>query len=162
MVLMMSLTEFAKTTPIGGLCIILPVYISLLLLAKAIQALFASMKPMTEEIPASRALREALAILALAAVCFIAGLIVRMDPGLRAKNAFEEAVLERVLATRCYVALQDASPGGPSATHRCGNYRDAQGILNVGTGAGALARTMQPISMSPNVNLEHDDGRGVT
>jgi hypothetical protein len=53
MVLMRSLTEFAKTTLIGGFLIIPPVYISLLLLAKATQALLALMKPITEEIPAA-------------------------------------------------------------------------------------------------------------
>jgi hypothetical protein len=68
MVLMRSLTEFAKTTLIGGFLIILPVYVSLLLLANGIRALFTLMKPMTEEIPASVAFREVLAVLALAAV----------------------------------------------------------------------------------------------
>jgi hypothetical protein len=39
---------------------------------------------------------EILAILILAAICLIAGLIVRTAPGLRAKNAVEGAVLERL------------------------------------------------------------------
>ena len=54
------------------------------------------MKPITAGIPASLEFREILAILVLAAVSFIAGLIVRTGPGLRAKNAFEQAVLERL------------------------------------------------------------------
>jgi hypothetical protein len=50
-------------------------------------------------VPASVEFREILAILAilaLAAVCFIAGLIVRTGPGLRAKNAVEETLLEKL------------------------------------------------------------------
>ena len=37
-----------------------------------------------------------MAILLLVAVCFVVGLIVRTGPGLRAKNACERAVLERL------------------------------------------------------------------
>ena len=92
---MKTLAEFTKTTLIGGVLIILPVYVSLLLLAKALAGLVALVKPITAGIPAPAGFREALVILALAAVCFVAGLIVRTGPGLRAKNAVEHAVLER-------------------------------------------------------------------
>jgi hypothetical protein len=93
---MRTIAEFTKTTLIGGFLIVLPVYVSLLLLAKAVQGLLAAVKPITAGIPASVEFREILAILALAAVCFIAGLIVRTGPGLRAKNAVEEAPLEKL------------------------------------------------------------------
>jgi hypothetical protein len=36
------------------------------------------------------------AILLLVALCFVVGLVVRTGPGLRAKNAFEQAVLEKL------------------------------------------------------------------
>jgi hypothetical protein len=53
-------------------------------------------KPITAGIPASVEFREILAILALAAACFLAGLIVRIGPGLRAKNAVEATLLEKL------------------------------------------------------------------
>jgi uncharacterized membrane protein len=93
---MKALAEFTKTTLIGGVLIILPVYVSLLLLAKAVKGLLALVKPITAGIPASLEFRQVLAVLVLGAVCFIAGLIVRTGPGLRAKNAFEKAVFERL------------------------------------------------------------------
>jgi uncharacterized membrane protein len=93
---MKALAEFTKTTLIGGVLIILPVYVSLLLLAKAVKGLLALLKPITAGIPASLEFRQVLAALVLGAVCFIAGLIVRTGPGLRAKNAFEKAVFERL------------------------------------------------------------------
>jgi uncharacterized membrane protein len=93
---MKSLAEFTKTTLIGGILIILPIYVSLLLLAKAVTGLLALLKPITAGIPASLEFRGVLAVLALLALCFIAGLIVRTGPGLRAKNAFEQAVLEKL------------------------------------------------------------------
>ena len=93
---MKALAEFTKTTLIGGILIVLPIYVSLLLLAKAVQGLLAAVKPITAGIPASVEFREILAILALAAVCFIAGLIMRTGPGLRAKNAVEVTLLEKL------------------------------------------------------------------
>ena len=93
---MKALAEFAKTTLIGGILIILPIYVSLLLLAKAAKGLLALLSPITAAIPASVESREIMAVLVLAAVCFVAGAIARTGPGLRAKKSFERAVLERL------------------------------------------------------------------
>ena len=83
---MRTIAEFIKTTLIGGLLIVLPVYIAVLLILKAVQGLVAAVKPITAAIPGSVKFEEILAILILAAICFIAGLIVRTRAGLRAKN----------------------------------------------------------------------------
>jgi uncharacterized membrane protein len=88
--------EFTKTTLLGGFLIILPIYISILLLAKAVSGVLTLLNPITDKIPATVEFRQVLAALALIAICFIAGLIARTGPGLRAKNAFELAVLEKL------------------------------------------------------------------
>jgi uncharacterized membrane protein len=93
---MKTLAEFTKTTLIGGLLVILPLYVSILLLAKAAKGILALLNPLTAQIPASVEFRQILAFLLIAVICFIAGLIVRTGPGLRAKNALERAVLERL------------------------------------------------------------------
>jgi uncharacterized membrane protein len=93
---MRRLAEFVKTALIGGLLLILPIYVSIILIAKAVQGILAAMKPITAVVPASVQFREIVAVLVIVAVCFVAGLIVRTGPGLRAKNAFEAAVLERL------------------------------------------------------------------
>ena len=85
-----------KTTLIGGFLIILPIYVSIILIAKAIQGLVAALKPITAVVPAYVQFREIIAALVIITICFIAGLIVRTGPGLRAKKAFEGAVLERL------------------------------------------------------------------
>ena len=82
-----------KTTLIGGFLIILPIYVSIILIAKAIQGLVAALKPITAVVPAYVQFREIIAALVIITICFIAGLIVRTGPGLRAKKAFEGAVL---------------------------------------------------------------------
>jgi hypothetical protein len=50
---MKAIAEFAKTTLIGGFLIILPIYVSLILIAKALQGLLAAMRPITAVVPAS-------------------------------------------------------------------------------------------------------------
>jgi uncharacterized membrane protein len=93
---MRTIAEFIKTTLIGGIIIVLPVYIAVLLILKALQGLLAAVKPITAAIPGSVEFEEILAILVLAAICFIAGLIVRTRAGLREKNAIERRVLQRL------------------------------------------------------------------
>jgi uncharacterized membrane protein len=93
---MRTLAEFIKTTLIGGVLVILPIYIAVLLLAKMIVALLALLKPLTEHIPAGIEFRQIIAILLLLAFCFVVGLVVRTGPGLRVKNAFERAVLQKL------------------------------------------------------------------
>jgi uncharacterized membrane protein len=93
---MRTIAEFMKTTLIGGILIVLPVYIAVLLILKALQGLLAAVKPITAAIPGSVEFEEILAILVLAVICFIAGLIVRTRAGLRAKNAMERRVLQRL------------------------------------------------------------------
>ena len=93
---MKALAEFTRTTLIGGLLIILPIYIAVLLLAKTVKGLLGLLQPVAEQVPASVEFRQIVAILLLVGVCFVVGLIVRTGPGLRAKNACERAVLERL------------------------------------------------------------------
>jgi len=93
---MKPLAEFIKTTLIGGILIVLPIYVSILLLIKAFNGLLGVVKPIAAVIPASVEFEQALAILILAAICFLAGLITRTGPGIRAKDAFENAVLSKL------------------------------------------------------------------
>jgi uncharacterized membrane protein len=93
---MRTLGEFIKTTLIGGVLVILPIYIAVLLLAKMVMGLLGLLKPLTEHIPAGVEFRQIIAILLLPAFCFLVGLVVRTGPGLRVKNAFERAVLQKL------------------------------------------------------------------
>ena len=93
---MKRLLDFAKTTLIGGLLVVVPIYLIVLLVAKAFAKLFALLSPITAEIPARVEYRQAAAILIVFGVCFIAGLIVRTALGRRAVQAFERTVLAKI------------------------------------------------------------------
>lgn len=91
-----SLAEFMKTTLVGGLLVVLPLYVTALLLAKTVAGMLAVVSPVTAQIPASVHWRALVAWLIVLATCFVAGVIVRTAPGLRAKIALEKAVLEKI------------------------------------------------------------------
>jgi uncharacterized membrane protein len=93
---MRGIAEFAKTTLIGGILVMLPIYLSILLLLKAISGLMGLVSPITEGLPEALPFREVIAILVLIGACFICGIAVRTGPGLRAKNAIERSVLEKI------------------------------------------------------------------
>jgi uncharacterized membrane protein len=93
---MKGLAEFTKTTLIGGLLVVLPIYLSILLLAKTLSGILALLSPVTAAVPAGGQFRQVIAILIVFAVCFVAGLLARTGPGRRAKNALERSVLEKI------------------------------------------------------------------
>ena len=93
---MKKIAEFTKTTLIGGVLVILPVYICVLLIAKSISIVAALVSPITNQIPAALQFRQLFAILILIAGCFLAGLVLRTGVGIRAKNALERNLLERI------------------------------------------------------------------
>ena len=93
---MKTLAEFVKTTLIGGLLVILPIYVSFILLAKTLGGILALLSPVTAAIPAGVQFRQVIAILIVLTLCLLAGLVVRTRPGLRAMNALERGVFERV------------------------------------------------------------------
>src|SRR5512136_2596300 len=93
---MKRLAEFSKTTLIGGVLVILPIYIILLLLFKTVAGVAALVSPITAQLPAALQFREVIAVVVLIFVCFVAGLLLRTGPGLRTKNAVELNVLDRI------------------------------------------------------------------
>ena len=93
---MKGLAELTKTTLIGGVLIVLPIYLSILMVAKTLSVIVALLAPVTATIPAGAQFRQLIAVLIVLAVCFAAGIVVRTGAGLRAKNAFERSVLEKI------------------------------------------------------------------
>ena len=94
--IMQRIAEFTKTTLIGGVLVVLPVYVSALLLIKTLSGIVALLSPVTAQLPADAQFRRIIAFLIVVLVCFVAGLLVRTGTGLRAKNAFERMLLDKI------------------------------------------------------------------
>ncbi len=73
----------------------LPIYLSILMVAKTLSIIVALLAPVTATIPAGAQFRQLIAVLIVLAVCFVAGIVVRTGAGLRAKSALERSVLEK-------------------------------------------------------------------
>jgi uncharacterized membrane protein len=93
---MKRIAAFTRTTLVGGILVVLPAYLTFLVLAKGLQGLLGLLAPVAAQLPAAVELRGALAAVLLVAICFVTGLIVRTGPGLRAVDAFQHAILERI------------------------------------------------------------------
>ena len=92
-----GLAEFLKTTLIGGLLIVVPVYLTVLLLAKALGGLVALLAPVVALLPDTVQYARPLAAVALVVLlCFVLGLIARTTVGRRAIELFERRVLEKI------------------------------------------------------------------
>jgi uncharacterized membrane protein len=92
-----ALVEFLKTTLIGGLLIVVPVYLTVLLLGKALKGMIALLGPIVALFPESlHHFAQIIAIALVVVVCFMLGLIARTELGRRAIAAFEQRVLERM------------------------------------------------------------------
>jgi len=94
---MKAIAEFVKTTLIGGLLIGVPIYFSVLLLAKVAVGVMGLLAPITALLPESVLhLRQFAALSIVVAVCFLLGLAMRTVLGQRALQSFEARVLERI------------------------------------------------------------------
>ena len=94
---MKGLGEFLKTTLIGGLLIVVPTYLSVLLLAKALGAVMALFAPIVALLPeGAQHFGRVIAIALVVLLCFVLGLLARTGLGRRAIAAFERRVLERM------------------------------------------------------------------
>jgi uncharacterized membrane protein len=94
---MKALGEFVKTTLIGGLLIVVPIYFAVLLLLKAVTGLMALLHPIVAALPSSlENWRRVAAAVIVVAICFVLGLITRTRGGRRAQEWFETTVLEKI------------------------------------------------------------------
>jgi uncharacterized membrane protein len=88
--------RFLGTTFVGGLLVILPIYLAVLLLLKAVKTLMELVKPVAALVPESRLHPDLVAVVVVALACFMAGLLARALPRSKLGAAFEEKVLERI------------------------------------------------------------------
>jgi len=97
---MKAMTEFVKTTLAGGLLFLVPVVLTVLLVAKALQLAGQVLAPVSRLIPAEAiagvVVRDLLAVTAVVALCFAAGLLVRTAVGRALGDRLERTVLGRM------------------------------------------------------------------
>ena len=93
---MKAVAEFTRTTLVGGVLVLLPIYLAMLLLLKGLKAAMSLIATVTAQVPAALQFRELVAVLIILVACFVAGLVVRTGPGGRAVREMQRRVLEKI------------------------------------------------------------------
>jgi uncharacterized membrane protein len=93
---MKKILSFIKTTLLGGVFVVLPAWLTVLLLVKVMMKLEVFVKPVSSHLPREAAHPRIIAILLLLALCFAVGAILRTAIGRQIERALEDKVLSRL------------------------------------------------------------------
>ena len=92
--------SFVKTTVIGGLVVIIPLSLIVIIFGDLFATLTRVAQPVAKNLPFNELLNTvivtALAVLGILVICFATGLIVRTSWGLTGKDWFERRILGRI------------------------------------------------------------------
>jgi len=93
---MKTLVQFLKMTLVGGLLVVLPLWVSLLLLFKAIKGALAVLQPIAKLVPQKFVHHDVVALCLLVLICFSVGLVIRTEIGKRIGDWLEQHLLGRL------------------------------------------------------------------
>jgi uncharacterized membrane protein len=93
---MKTLADFLKITLVGGLLVVLPLWVSLLLLFKAIKSALEMLLSIAKLLPQWVVHEKVTALLLLLVICFVVGLFIRTGPGKRIGNWITQHILDRI------------------------------------------------------------------
>ena len=88
--------EFLTNTLVGGLLIVLPIYLTVLVLLKGIQSLSALVRPLAMLLPAWLPAENLLSLALVLVVCFLIGIAVRTQVGGIVRSWMDRALFERL------------------------------------------------------------------
>jgi len=93
---MKSPSKYLVTSIASGALIVAPIYLSLLILFRAMQAVTGVVQPFVKLLPEWLPAERLLSLLLVLLVCFIIGAAVRTTAGRAARERFEKSVFERI------------------------------------------------------------------
>jgi uncharacterized membrane protein len=134
--------EFFTDAMVGGVLVVLPIYLALLLLFKGVQAVRGLLQPVTAMLPESLPVANLLALAAVLVGCFIIGLAVRTRAGQAVRECVERTFFERFPGYALFRSL----------THRLVGETEEQ------VWQPALAE-IEDALVPAFIIEEHDDGR---
>jgi uncharacterized membrane protein len=83
-------------TVVGGLLVVVPIYLALLLLLKAMQSVAGLVRPVAMLLPPSLPAENILSLLLVLTICFLIGLAVRSSTGRAIRARIEKSLFERI------------------------------------------------------------------
>ena len=93
---MKFLRDVVGNTIVGGLLVLVPVYIAVLLLGKAMQTGASAVKPLADLLPAWLPAEHVLSLLLVLLICFVVGLLVRTSRGSAVRQQLDRSVFGKL------------------------------------------------------------------
>jgi uncharacterized membrane protein len=93
---MKQCSAFVVNAFVGGLLIVVPIYLTVLLLLKAMQSVVAFVRPLAMLLPAWLPAEHILSLLLVLLVCFFVGVAVRTPAGRASRERIEQALFDRL------------------------------------------------------------------
>jgi uncharacterized membrane protein len=109
---MKQIIEFIKTTMLGGALIIVPAAAIVFILVKVTRGLRNALEPLAAKLPEQIQFPYLVEIVAVVAMCFIAGLLIRTRPGRWVGRFMERYVFNKVPGYALAKAMTGKSVGG--------------------------------------------------
>jgi uncharacterized membrane protein len=88
--------KFVASALAAGVLVVVPIYLAVLLLLKAMQSLVALVRPFAMLLPEWLPAEEVLSLLAVLVVCFLIGVALRTRMGRSARERIEKSLFERI------------------------------------------------------------------
>jgi uncharacterized membrane protein len=110
---MKQVREFIVASLVGGLLIILPIYLSVLLLLKAMQAVARLVEPVAKLLPEWFPAETILSLLFVLIVCFLIGAATRTASGRAIRERIEKSLFERLPGYGLFRSLTQELAGSP-------------------------------------------------
>ena len=88
--------EFLTTMLVGGLLVVLPIYLTVLVLLKGMQSAAALVRPFTMLLPSWLPAEDVLSLALVLVVCFLIGVAVRTRIGMAIRHHMDRSLLERL------------------------------------------------------------------
>lgn len=93
---MKQFREFVVNALVGGLLVVIPIYLAVLLLLKAMQSLAGLVRPFARLLPEWFPAENVLSLLLVLIVCFLIGAAIRTRPGRAIRERIEKSLFERI------------------------------------------------------------------
>ena len=108
---MKIIREFLVSALVGGLLIVLPVYLAVLLVLKGMQSVLGLVKPIAAMLPDWLPSEDLLALLIVLRVCFLVGVAVRFRLGRAIRERMEKSLFEKIPGYALFRALSQRVAG---------------------------------------------------
>jgi uncharacterized membrane protein len=105
--------KFVVSSVVGGALIVVPVYLSLLLLLRAMQAVGVLVRPLARLIPSEFPAEPVLSLLFVLLGCFLIGVAVRTPAGRAVREWVEKSLFERIPTYGLFRSLAQQLGGRP-------------------------------------------------